>query len=185
MLFWSRYPICKRTCLHSKIVYAYSFVHSIASKLCSVPIKGFLYLHYCDYDYIFVYIQYVTEGLRGLVIDLSEQVSNSSIPQIVLDENLMSRDHSTKEINRRECQIVKKGIQRTEKHLKQLILNNLEMEPADISLIKKYKTVDVPCVHSEIGIFRNPCRGMWNSQRWIQNTVMQSMIYWMMRRTGV
>ena len=95
--------------------------------------------------------QYVTVGLRGLVVDLSEQLSNSSVPQVVLDESLGNRDHSTMEISRRECKIVKKGIQRTEKHLKQLILNNLEMEPADISLIKKYKTVDVPCVHAAVG----------------------------------
>ena len=50
-----------------------------------------------------------------------------------------------------ECEIVKKGIQRTEKQLKQLILNDLEMKPADISLIRKYKTVDVPCVHAAVG----------------------------------
>ena len=92
--------------------------------------------------------QYVTDGLRGLVVDLSEQLSNSSVPQVVLDESLGIKDHLTMEISRRECEIVKKGIQRTEKHLKQLILDNLEMESADISLIKKYKTVDVPCVQS-------------------------------------
>ena len=64
---------------------------------------------------------------------------------------MRNKDHSTWETNRRECEIVKKGIQRTEKQLKQLILNNLEMESADISLIKKYKTVDVPCVHAAVG----------------------------------
>ena len=96
--------------------------------------------------------QYVTDGLRGLVVDLSEQLSNSSVPQVVLDESLRNKDQSTWETNRRECEIVKKGIQRyTEKQLKQLILNNLEMESADISLIKKYKTVDVPYVHAAVG----------------------------------
>ena len=29
-------------------------------------------------------------------------------------------------------------------------MNDIDIEPVDISLIKKYKTVDVPCVHSEI-----------------------------------
>ena len=95
--------------------------------------------------------QYVTEGLRGLVVDLSDQMSNSSIPQIVLEENLVSRDNSGIETSRRECEVVRKGMQRTEKHLRQLILNDIDIEPVDISLIKKYKTVDVPCVHSAVG----------------------------------
>ena len=95
--------------------------------------------------------QHVTDGLRGLIVDMSEQLSNSSVSQAVLDESLRSKDHSTLEIDRRECEIVKKGIQRTEKQLKRLILNGLEMKPADISLIRKYKTVDIPCVHAAIG----------------------------------
>ena len=95
--------------------------------------------------------QYVTEGLRGLVVDLSDQMSNTSIPQIVLEENLVSRDNSGIETSRRECEVVRKGMQRTEKHLRQLILNDIDTEPVDTSLIKKYKTVDVPCVHSAIG----------------------------------
>ena len=88
---------------------------------------------------------YVTEGLRGLVMDLSDQVSNNSLPQLVLDENLMSRDNLDTETGRRECEVVRKGMQHTEKHLRQLILNDIHIEPVDISLIKKYKTVDVPC----------------------------------------
>ena len=95
--------------------------------------------------------QHVTDGLRGLIVDMSEQISNSSVTKVVLDKGLRSKDHSTLETNGRECEIVKKGIQRTEKQLKQLILNNLEMKSADISLIKKYKTVDVPCVHAAVG----------------------------------
>ena len=51
------------------------------------------------------------------------------------------------ESNRRECEIVRKGIERTEKQLRQLIRNEIQMDSVDISLIKKYKTVDVPCVH--------------------------------------
>ena len=94
---------------------------------------------------------YVTEGLRGLVVDLSDQVSNSSLPQLVLNENQMSRDNQDTDTGRRECEVVRKGMQRTEKHLRQLILNDIHIEPVNISLIKKYKTVDVPCVHSAIG----------------------------------
>ena len=41
-------------------------------------------------------------------------------------------------------------------------MSNIDMEPVDISLIKKYKTVDVPCIQSAIGniLSRNPCRDM-------------------------
>ena len=53
--------------------------------------------------------------------------------------------------SKRECEIVRKGIECTEKQLRHLILNNMDMEPVDISLIKKYKTVDVHCVHTAIG----------------------------------
>ena len=83
-------------------------------------------------------------------MNLSDQVSNSSIPQVIQDENLMFRDHMNVEITQRECEIVQKGIERTEKQLRQLILNEMSMESVDISLIKKYKTVDVPCVHTAI-----------------------------------
>ena len=95
--------------------------------------------------------QHVTDGLRGLVVDMSEQLSNSNISQSIFDENLRSRDYPTLEINRRECEIVKKGIQRAEKQLRRLVLNGLEMRPTDISLIRKHKTVDIPCVHAAIG----------------------------------
>ena len=95
--------------------------------------------------------RYVTEGLRGLVVSLSDQVSKSSLPQIIQDENLLIRDSLSTETSRRECEIVRKGIERTKKQLRQLILNDMNMEPVDISLIKKYKTVDVPCVHTAIG----------------------------------
>ena len=98
--------------------------------------------------------RYVTEGLRGLVVSLSDQVSKSSLPQIIQDENLLIRDSLSTETSRRECEIVRKGIERTKKQLRQLILNDMNMEPVDISLIKKYKTVDVPCVHTAIGNFQ-------------------------------
>ena len=95
--------------------------------------------------------RHVTEGLRGLVVNLSDQVSNKSIPQVIQDDSLMFRDHNSGEITQRECEIVRKGIERTEKQLRQLILNDLSTESVDISLVWKYKTVDVPCVHSAIG----------------------------------
>ena len=95
--------------------------------------------------------RYATEGLRGLVVNLSDQVSSNPPTQIIWDETLTVRDELNTETSRRECEIVRKGIESTEKQLRQLILNNIQIEPVDISLIKKYKTVDVPCVHSAIG----------------------------------
>ena len=95
--------------------------------------------------------RYATEGLRGLVVNLSDQVSNVPPAQIIRDESLILREDLNAESNRRECEIVRKGIERTEKQLRQLIRNAIQMDSVDISLIKKYKTVDVPCVHSAIG----------------------------------
>ena len=95
--------------------------------------------------------QHVTDGLRGLIVDMSEQLSNTHVSQAVLDVSARIRDHSTLEIDRRECEIVKKGIQRTEKQLRRLVSKNLEMKHTDISLVRKYKTVDIPCVHAAIG----------------------------------
>ena len=45
--------------------------------------------------------QHVTDGLRGLIVDMSEQLSNSYSSQAVLDESLRNKDHSTLEIDRR------------------------------------------------------------------------------------
>ena len=95
--------------------------------------------------------RYATEGLRGLVVNLSDQVSSNPPTQIIRDESLSYRDDLSAETSKRECEIVRKGIECNEKQLKQLILNDIQTDAVDISLIKKYKTVDVPCVHSAIG----------------------------------
>ena len=95
--------------------------------------------------------RYATEGLRGLVVDLSDQVSNVPPAQIIRDESLILREDFNAKSSRRECEIVRKGIERTEKQLRQLIRNEIRMDSVDISLIKKYKTVDVPSIQSAIG----------------------------------
>ena len=93
--------------------------------------------------------RYTTEGLRTVMADLSDQVVNASMnaaepnPTVRLDDDT--------ETNRREREIVRKGIERTEKQLRQIILNDLETTGMDISLIKKFKTVDVPAVHVAVG----------------------------------
>ena len=95
--------------------------------------------------------RYATEGLRGLVVDLSDQVSNVPPTQLLRDESLLLKEDFNSESIRRECEIVRKGIEQTEKQLRQLIRNEIWMDSVDISLIKRYKTVDVPSIHSAIG----------------------------------
>ena len=51
--------------------------------------------------------RHVTEGLRGLVVNLSDQVSSGSLPQIIQDENLIIRDGLNIDASRRECEIEK------------------------------------------------------------------------------
>ena len=52
------------------------------------------------------------------------------------------------ETDSREREIVRKGIERFEKQLVQIIKNKIIEEPLDIPLVKKCKTVDVPAVHT-------------------------------------
>ena len=95
--------------------------------------------------------RHATEGLRGLVVNLSDQVSSNLPPESIRDETLVFRDDLNPEPSRRECEIVRKGIEHTEKQLRQLIMNDMSMDSVDISLIKKYKTVEVPSIHTAIG----------------------------------
>ena len=67
------------------------------------------------------------------------------------DESLIFREDFNTESSRRECEIVRKGKERTEKQLRHLIRNEIRMDSVNISLIKKYKTVDVPSIQSAIG----------------------------------
>ena len=72
--------------------------------------------------------RYATEGLRGLVVDLSDQVSNVPPTQVLRDESLILREDFNSESSRRECEIVRKGIERTEKQLRQLIRKEIRMD---------------------------------------------------------
>ena len=54
--------------------------------------------------------RYATEGLRGLVVNLSDQVSSNPPTQIIRDETLTLRNELNTETGRRECEIVRKGI---------------------------------------------------------------------------
>ena len=57
----------------------------------------------------------------------------------------------------RERSSKKKSIERARKQLQQIVTVDLEVSPVDISLVKKYKTVDVPAVHSAVGSIQSPC----------------------------
>ena len=95
--------------------------------------------------------KHATEGLRGLVIDLSEQVASTSFNATVHEARLPEKEPRPTETSIREREIVRKGIERAEKQLKQIISNDLNISSKDISLIKKHKTVDVPAIHSAVG----------------------------------
>ena len=73
--------------------------------------------------------KHVTEGLRCLVIDLSEQVVNNSISATILEPRNSQMDQGEREIGR-------KGIEHVEKQLKQVISIDLNANSKDILLIK-------------------------------------------------
>ena len=54
------------------------------------------------------------------------------------------------ETDSRELEIVRKDIERFEKHLVQVIKNEIIEEPLNISLVKKCKIVNVPAVHTTV-----------------------------------
>lgn len=95
--------------------------------------------------------KHVAESLRGLVVDLSEQVMNNSMNAALLEPRALEKDLRQTESNSREKEVVKKSIERAMKTLEQIASVDLMMNPLDILLIKKYKTVDVPAVHSAMG----------------------------------
>ena len=95
--------------------------------------------------------RHVAESLRGLVVDLSEQVMNNSVSSAVLELRIMETGSRQMESYSRERDVVRKSIELAKKQLEQIISVSLMMDTLDISLIKKYKTVDVPAVHSTMG----------------------------------
>ena len=95
--------------------------------------------------------KHVTEGLRGLVVDLSDQIVNNSMQSVLNESRMQEGESRTFESHARERELVKRSIERARKQLQQIVLADLGMNPVDISLVKKYKTVDVPAVHSAVG----------------------------------
>ena len=48
----------------------------------------------------------------------------------------------------RECEVIRKGIERPEKLITQLISTEIPRDYIDISLIRKYTTIDLPALQS-------------------------------------
>ena len=99
-----------------------------------------------------------TDSVRSAMVQLQERVSNQSINTSEVGDTLhpvesRSLDCGSPKANHtaRERGVVRKGIERMEKQIIQLISIFISREQADIVLLKKCKTVDVPAVNSAIG----------------------------------
>ena len=95
--------------------------------------------------------QQMTEGLQNIVIDLSDQIRETSVLQTLPGDVSLSRMIEKGETDARVCEIMRKGIERLEKQLRQFTKIKIVEEPLDIALIKKCKTVDVPSFHAAVG----------------------------------
>ena len=95
--------------------------------------------------------RHATEGLRGLVVNLSKQLANTSYHPVIQGQYSLRRDPTSEESTLREQEIIRKGIEWAEKQLRQIILVDSAIDSKNISLIKKLKTVDVPSVHTAVG----------------------------------
>ena len=91
-----------------------------------------------------------TEGLKSTVADLSVQMLDMSQSVHAVDPSSSSRGRDMDESSNQEREIVRKGIERMEKQLRQVLRFDLSKIGNDISLIKKLKTVDVPTVHTAV-----------------------------------
>ena len=99
-----------------------------------------------------------TDTMRSAMVQLQERVSNLSInipeardypPPVEIgstDRGSPRSNHTT-----REREVVRKGIERMEKQIIQLISVFIAREQVNIALLKKCKTVDVPAVNSATG----------------------------------
>ena len=103
------------------------------------------------------------------MVDLQEKFDAAS-PQRLLSPNSLSNNPSPQtslvrsshdNLSSRECEIVKKGIERLEKQILKFINVFIPGDQTNIALLKKCKTVDVPAVNS----------GMVNIQKALQKYV--------------
>ena len=91
-------------------------------------------------------------GLRDMVIDLSERVDSSLSTAVT--SRLASRPVLGDCLNiTRERDVVRKGIERSEKLILQLISTRIPADYVDIALIRKYNTIDLPALQSATKTF--------------------------------
>ena len=81
----------------------------------------------------------------------------------------------------REREIVKKGIEKLENQILQLINEFIFQDQVNIALMKKCITVDVPAVNSAIG---NVQKALQNSVGWTLSTVIGSEKLWIKLKLG-
>ena len=89
----------------------------------------------------------VVLGLRDMVVDLSERVDSSLSTAVISNPTNGSVLGDRLNITR-ERDIIRKGIEWSEKLILQLIATKIPTENVDISLIRKCNTIDLPALHS-------------------------------------
>ena len=88
------------------------------------------------------------KGLRDIVVDLSEKVDSS------LGTALTSRSNTGGPVSGeclnliRECDVIRKEIERSEKLILQIIGTKIPSDYVDIALIRKCNTIDLPALQS-------------------------------------
>ena len=91
-----------------------------------------------------------------MIIQLQDRVDNQSINSFEMrDQSDYSLEGSNQgslraDATRREREVLRKGIERMQKQIYQLISVQISQENVDIAFLKKCKTVDVPTVNAAI-----------------------------------
>ena len=104
-----------------------------------------------------------TNLLRSMVLNLQDKLEElprqTSVSSLLgsredlshQEGNVQSSNAFNSETINLERDIVRKGIERLEKQISQLIGSTISKDQVDIALLKRCKTVDVPAVNSAIG----------------------------------
>ena len=86
-------------------------------------------------------------GLKDMVVDLSERI-DSSLSTAVASKSAGGHVFGDRINISREREVIRKGIERSEKLILQLISTRIPTDYVDISLIRKCNTVDLPALQS-------------------------------------
>ena len=95
--------------------------------------------------------------MRSSIIQLQDRVDNQSINSFEMRDQTVysiggaSQGSSRSNATCREREIVRKGIERMQKQISQLISVYISQEQVNITFLKKCKTVDVLVVNAAIG----------------------------------